>query len=120
MRGQIFTFDALFALFILIFAMLALGMVKVDRSALEELALERKATDFVRFLYLDKEAEMVLGLEEGDLAAGVRKVGNRGAVWEDGGIVVEVGERPARFRSKYLLVPVFNSTEFRVVKLDVW
>lgn len=125
MKGQIFTFDVLFGFFILVFTILFLQLIDADVSMLEELALERKATDFVRFLYVEKMGELALGVEvggldEGDLREGIGKVGASGVEFEDGGIVWGAGEREGRFRRKYLLAPVFNSSEVRVVRIDVW
>jgi len=119
-KGQIVTFDALLAFFILVFTILTLELIEIDLSPLDDLRLERKAMDFVRFLYEEKKGGLVLGVGRGDLREGVEKVGVEGVLVEDNGVVVFIGEKPDRFHSKYLLVPFFNSTEFRVVRLDVW
>lgn len=116
MKGQIVTFDAIFAFLLIVSAMLFLSGFEADLSPLEELVLERKATDFVRFLYEEKGDEIVVGMGVLDLSEGIGKVDAAGVEFD--GIVV--GEKPGRFRTKYLLVPVFNSTEFRTVRVDVW
>ena len=119
-KGQVLTFDAVFAFLILVSSILVLGLIRTNASPLDDLFLERKGTDFVRFLYLEKQEEMVLGIGEYDLREGLRKVGVNGVFVEDSDFVVATGERPVHFNTKYLLVPVFNSTDFRVVRLDVW
>ena len=120
MRGQVLTLDVVFALFVVVSTVVFLAGFGYEYDELRVLALERKATDAVIFLY-----EECGGLGEGEIEG--EKMRSLLGLSEAGGIEVSVwgnvwsaGEKDGLRAEKYFIAANVNQTEFEVGKVVVW
>ncbi len=130
-RGQAVTFDAVFALFIVIISFIYLTFLLSDTESpeMDRLRLERKSADAVSII-LDAELGGLAKIAEGDpseiqsinmlMAELTGKMGLSGMRVSVGAVKMQAGQSTNYGISKRVMVPAYNSTEFFGGEIIVW
>ena len=120
-RAQVLTLDVVFALFIVIATILFLAGFGQDYPELKSLAMERKATDAVLFLYEECYGGLQAGeMESRDLRRLLKGIEGNGVEVNVWGKSWFEGEKSGWKIEKSFIVADVNQTNWEVGKVAVW
>ena len=126
MRGQV-TFDAVFALFLVVFALLFLSVSVEPAEDYKVLEINRKITDLVLFIVEDESLAPIAEGNYTEISEVKKKLSHLKNKLELDGIEVNVKgtkirvgtERELKI-SKKIIIPAYDSQEFIIGEVSVW